>query len=222
MLPRDIQKMRRLQAFGVMALLIGAMLFLPAFADDPTAADASAATTTTTVTTPSAGDMIANLVTQIPSLMRLVTALSYVMGMYFIFYSILKFKQFGEARTMMSQEHSLKGPIVFLFVGAMLLYFPSSVQMGLSTFFTNPSPIGYPAATGDQWSDLLQYCLYIVQFFGTIAFIRGLVILSQLSAHHAQPGTLGRGLTHIVGGIFCLNIYQFVQVILTTLGIDIQ
>lgn len=165
-----------------------------------------------------ASDMLANIASQVPVLMQLVTALAYVMGMYLIISGIIKLKHVGESRTMMSQEHSIKAPIIFLVVGAMLLYLPSAVQVGMTTFWANPSPYGYVQQT-DQWSQVINDVYLVVQLFGTIAFIRGMVILSHLSGH-GQPGTFAKGVTHIIGGLFCINIYQLVQVVLITLGIQ--
>jgi intracellular multiplication protein IcmC len=173
------------------------------------------------VTSISAQEMLVNIAEQVPDLMRLVTALTYVMGFYFIFYGILKLKQYGESRTMMSHEHSLKGPLILLTIGAMLLYFPTTVQMGLSTFWSEPNPYGYLNDT-DEWSQFLSVCYLIIQFIGTVAFIRGLLILSHLSGQGGQPGSFGRGMTHIIGGVLCINIYQFVQVIMSTLGLQIS
>lgn len=166
----------------------------------------------------SADAILQNIAHQIPALMRFITALAYVMGMYFIVMGVMKLKQYGEARTQMSQEHSLKGPIIYLTIGTLLLYLPTSVSVGLSTFWTEPSPYAYLDEPTGGWFDLYNVCFLVIQFIGTIAFIRGLLILSRLSGH-AQPGEFGRGLTHIIGGIFCINIYQFVQVIFVTLGI---
>ncbi len=36
----------------------------------------------------------------------------------------------------------------------------------------------------------------------------------------ASQGQFGKGLTHIIGGIFCINIYQFIQMISYTIGIQ--
>lgn len=165
-----------------------------------------------------AQEMLANIVSQVPQVMKMVTAIAYVLGFYFIIMGIIKLKHVGEMRTQMSYEHSIKGPIVFLVIGALLIYLPSSVEIGMSTFWSAPSPYGYLERT-DQWSELLNDCIVIIQLFGVIAFIRGLVILAQLSSHHGQPGVFAKGMTHIIGGILCINIYQFVQVIKITLGI---
>lgn len=95
------------------------------------------------VTIPTAAEMLQNISDQLPLIMRLTTAIAYVMGLYFVFYGLLKLKQFGEARTQMSQEHHLKEPLIMLVVGALLLYLPSSVEVGLSTFWSTPSPYGF-------------------------------------------------------------------------------
>jgi len=170
------------------------------------------------VNVPSAQGMVANIATQVPAVMKLVTALAYVMGFYFIFYGLLKLKQYGESRTMMSSDHSLMGPMVLITIGAMLLYLPTTVQMGLTTFWSDPNPYAY-VTQSDEFGQFYKTVFLIIQLLGTIAFIRGLVILSGLQGH-AQPGTFGRGMTHIIGGVFCINLYQFVQVVMSTLGIQ--
>ncbi len=171
------------------------------------------------ITSLNAQNVLQNIATQIPMLMQLLTAIAYVMGMYFVFAALIKFKHYGESRTMMSQEHNLATPMIMILVGAALLYLPESVNVGMSTFWSNPNPYGY-VQQQDQWATFLNDCYLIIQFIGTLAFIRGLVILSHLGGHHGGQGNFGRGLTHIIGGILCINIYQFVQVVLSTIGIQ--
>lgn len=205
MLPNQTHKItwHLCQAFLLLAFLT--FLIAPAYAA-PNLSDLSAET------------MLANIAQQVPILMRLVTAIAYVFGMFLILTGIIKLKHAGESRTMMSQEHSLITPIVLIAVGTFLLYIPTSVQVGLSTFWSSPNPYGY-LQEQDQWSQFINDCFLIIQFIGTIAFIRGLVIMSKLGGH-SQPDAFSRGLTHIIGGIFCINIYQFVQVVFNTLGIQ--
>ncbi|HEU5282024.1 MAG TPA: hypothetical protein VFU82_08615 [Gammaproteobacteria bacterium] len=194
---------------------VGAALVLAAMTGPLFAADA-----TNYVTSLSAQDMITNIATQLPQLMRFVTAFAYVMGMYLIFGAIMKLKQFGESRTMMSQSHELKGPLFMLVAGSLLLYLPTSVQVGLSTFWADPSPYGYLEDT-DEWSGFMNNVYMVVQLVGVIAFVRGLVILSRLGERGGQGDSVGKAMTHIIGGIFCINIYEFIKVILFTLGIQV-
>jgi hypothetical protein len=164
--------------------------------------------------------MITNFSQALPNLMRVVTALAYVMGMFFIIKGVIGLKNFGESRTARDDMHGLKGPLALLFVGAALLYLPTSVQTGISTFWQSASPLAYEPATKDSWNELIKNIFLIIQLIGTIAFIRGLVILSHMGEQQ-QQGSFGRAMAHIVGGIMCINMYQFIQVISSTLGITI-
>lgn len=166
---------------------------------------------------PNVQTMIINLSHSIPSLMRLVTAVSYVLGFVFIVRGILELRQLGEQRTMMSHEHHLLKPIIILVVGTFLLYLPSAVHVGLSTFWTDPTPYAY-VQSSDMWSDLTNAIFMIIQLIGTISFIRGLILFTHVSGH-GQPGTIGRAFTFVISGIFCINLYQFLQVIFATLGL---
>lgn len=163
--------------------------------------------------------ILARIEKDVPQLMRMVTAFAYVIGFYFVIDGIVKLKHVGEARTQMSQEHHVGGPIAKIAIGALLIYLPTSVQVGMSTFWTDPNPYGY-IVQQDQWEQFINVCFLVVQFIGTIAFIRGLIILSHTGEGHGQQGEFGRGITHVIGGILCINIYQFIQVILMTIGVQ--
>lgn len=198
------------QKHSVISLIV---LLLCLFATSAYAADISVT---------NAGDMLKRITSQFPALMALVTAFAYVAGFFFVIGAILKMKKLGEMRTMMMQERSVAGPLIYFFVGAALLYLPGAVRVGMGTFFDDPNPYGYLEDT-NQFSGIISACLMAVQLFGTIAFIRGLLILSHL-ANQGGGGqnSLGRGLTHIFGGILCINMYQFVKVVTNTIGVDID
>ncbi len=167
---------------------------------------------------PDVANMLLNFSEAVPSLMRLVTAFSYVMGFFFVTRGMLELKQFGESRSMMSQEHSLMKPLVTIAVGTLLIYLPSSVQTGLSTFWTTPNPYGYLSSdTESNWSDLVNSVFMVVQLVGVIAFIRGLIMLTKVTGHGQE--TFGKALAHIIAGVLCINMYQFLQAIFNTLGI---
>lgn len=198
----------RSQLLRGLTLLVGVFASLPLYAQD------------VTVTPPDAQTMLQNIAQQVPELMKMVTAFGFVIGMYLIIAGIMKLKHVGESRTMMSHEHSVFGPILMIAMGAMLLYLPTAVQVGMATFWTDPNPYGY-LDQKDQFTEFLNDAFMIIQLIGVIAFIRGLIILSKGSGQSHQS-MFAKGVTHIIGGIFCINIFQFVQVILATLGVDIN
>lgn len=164
--------------------------------------------------------MLLNFSKTVPNLMQMVTAFAYVMGFFFIIRGIMELKQFGEARSMMSHEHSLVKPLLTITVGALLLYLPASVQTGLSTFWADPSPYGYvSSSTNDSWSEVTSAAFMVIQLIGTVAFIKGLIMLTHLHGHGGQPGGFSKAMAHIVAGILCINLYQFLQTVFDTLGI---
>jgi len=167
---------------------------------------------------PDIAQMIQNLSKAIPNLLALVTSIAYVLGMFFTIKGIYELKAYGESRAAGSQQHGLSGPLIYLGVGSALFYLPSSIQVALSTFWQSWSPIVYVNELKDPWQDLINSILLIVQLLGVVAFIRGLVLLTHLSSS-GQPGTFGRAITHIIGGVLCINMYGFVQAILNTLAL---
>jgi hypothetical protein len=168
--------------------------------------------------TPDASNMLQNFMGASPQLMQLVTAFAYVAGIYLVVKSILGLKTFGEQRSQMSAHAELKGPAVLMLVGVALLYIPTSVQVGTSTFWADSTPFGYAVDTADEWSVFMSDATILIQLIGTISFIRGLLMMTQLGGQ-AQPGTLGKASTHLVAGILCINISGFMNMMMATFGI---
>ncbi len=166
---------------------------------------------------PDAATMLDNLTSSVPNFMRLTTAFAYVAGMFFIYKGIIELKQFGESRTMMSTQHSMIKPLLFLFSGTCLLYLPTTVLVGTSTFWTD-APYAYLTDDSNPFSSLVQDVYLIIGLAGTISFVRGVMMLTQL-AGQAQQGIFARSMTHMIAGIFCINLYQFIDVLNNTLGI---
>ncbi len=167
-----------------------------------------------------AATFITNLAKTIPNLMQLVTATAYVMGMFFVINGVFHLKKYGEQRSQASSDASLKGPLIYLCVGAALLYLPTTVRVGLSTFWANPFPYGYQSDETGAWASLLKASFMIVQLIGVISFIRGLVMLTHMGGAGAgQQGTLGKSLAHIIAGILCINLYDFLKTVFNTLAL---
>lgn len=205
-----------INVFGLFLFLVFFLFVLPVYAQTPPPQQQTGLVSS--ISLPSPLTMLANIQSQLPNLMRLVTAIAYVMGFILVIMGIINLKHAGEMRTQMSHEHNLSKPILFIVIGAMLIYLPSAVQIGLSTFWAEPNPYGY-VTQSDQWQQAINICYAIVQFIGVIAFIRGLLILTRVG-HGGHHDALGKGITHIIGGILCINMYQFIQVLLATLGVQ--
>jgi intracellular multiplication protein IcmC len=166
------------------------------------------------------GQMIKNLNTAVPEFMRLVTGISYVTGFFLFFKMFYQMKRYGEMRTMMASQTDLRGPLMLMVAGAMLIYLPTGVGVTIETFWDEPTVMAYDAS-GDKWAPLMKSVVGIVQVVGVISFIRGWTLMTKAAGQGAQPGTLGRAVSHIVGGALAINVVGFISAIQTTLGIAV-
>jgi len=169
-----------------------------------------------------------NLQPSLYQIQILITAIAYVMGVFYLIKGVNSLKHAGEMRAQMSQQHhAMKEPAYYLLVGSMLVYLPSAMSSFLVTVFGSNDILSYNqlqganslfttlyGATGFFGQDLIIF----VQIIGLISFIRGWVIVAkgaQQGGH--QQGGLGKGMMHIFGGIMAINIVQTINVIMNTL-----
>ena len=169
---------------------------------------------------PTAQDVLNRIYEQLPQLTGMLYAIVFILGLVFIFKGLVKLKLLGEQRSMMSQHGSLKAPLLYLLIGALLLYLPSTLLISTSTFWTTPCSYCYPTTPDSAFTPFFKVVYAVVNFVGLIAFVRGLVILSH-TGEQSQQGAFAKAMTHIIGGILCMNIGTLVQTIFTTLGIKL-
>jgi intracellular multiplication protein IcmC len=174
---------------------------------------------TANASAPDAAAMLMHFTGTLPDFMRLVTASAYVLGMWTVTQGIMALKQYGEQRTQYSSHASLKAPLIQFTVGTCLLYLPSSVTIGLNTFWSDPTPYAYLQEATDQWHMTIQGGFMVVQLIGVISFIKGLLVLNKLGGAGAQHDAFSRGLTHMIAGALCMNLYDFLGAVNSTVGL---
>lgn len=164
--------------------------------------------------------MLQTFDTNIGPISNLVVAVAYVLGLFFIADSIFRLKKYGQARTMMSTNASMAKPLILMGIGVSLLYFPTFVQTSVYTFWaysSSNSILQYPAEPS-MFNAFVHPLIDIIRLFGLIAVVRGLVILTKTAAESSQPGTVGKGIVHVIAGTFAINIVGTINVIQATFG----
>ncbi|PJD96245.1 MAG: type IV secretion protein IcmC [Legionella sp.] len=171
-------------------------------------------------------DIITNIANSLIPVENLVTGAAYLIGCAFIFKAIYSLKVYGESRTMMSNNGSMKEPLAYLMIGAVLVYFPTAFKIFMQTLFGYQNVLQYaPISSSNATLDALfgsnsaigAPLSIIIQVIGVIAFVRGWVLLARSASHGQQPGGTGKGLMHICGGILAMNIIGTIQIINNTL-----
>ncbi|AOW52839.1 type IVB secretion system protein IcmC/DotE [Legionella pneumophila] len=175
----------------------------------------------------SQANILANIANQLEPVQRLITGGAYLIGCAFIFKAIYSLKVYGEARTMMSSNTSIKEPVMYLMVGALLIYFPSLVSSVLQTTFGYSNPLAYSGGVSsgsDTISALFgsgslvgRPLVMIIRVIGLIAFVRGWVLIARSASQGQPPGGTGKGLIHVFGGILAINIVGTIDMINNTL-----
>lgn len=172
-------------------------------------------------TTPGFGQMLANLSESFPNLWRLVTGGAYVLGFVMVLGGIYQLRAYAEPHSMMRGSSNMKGPMVTIFVGSMLIFSPTAFHSVLVTMFgagAHVTPLSYAVNDLGIESELAyKGLLEFVQFVGLMSFIRGWYLLHKATQQSAQISH-AKGLTHIIGGLLAINIVATRDVFLYTFG----
>ena len=168
--------------------------------------------------------IVINISENIGSLQQLVVAFLYFSGIGFFIKALYHLKVYGEARTMMATQTSMKQPLTWMCVGMAFIALPTTIEITLNTFFASNNGIlsyeDWNKASGDLLSSQLMSAIFsIVQLVGLISFSRGWFIIAQAAQHQGGgQATMGKGLIHIVGGIMGLNIVQTINILDNTIN----
>lgn len=168
---------------------------------------------------PALDQMLIRFTTQFPGIYRLVSAVAYLTGMILIFRAVYQLKVYGDMRTMMSAQTNLKSTLVLFIAGTALMYTPTALKIFMySTFGTTniTDPMAY--ASGSSGDTAVRAVLMVVQLIGIISFIRGWILLTQ-SQSGGGHSTFGKAVTHIIAGIFAVNIVGVRNLLQGTFGI---
>lgn len=171
-------------------------------------------------------NILNNLSNSLGPVQKLITGSAFLIGCAFIFKAIYSLKMYGEAKTMQSNSTSVKEPLIYLFVGAMLIYFPTGFKVLLQTTFGYENILQYaPVNNGGQGMTALfgsgsvvaRPLTMVIQIIGAIAFVRGWVLIARSASQGQPPGGTGKGLIHVFGGILAINIVGTLNMINNTI-----
>lgn len=155
----------------------------------------------------------------------LIVAVSYVTGFFMFVKGVMMYRIFANQTFGSAQRGELAGPLVLILVGSLLFYFPSTLDTSLLTIFGSTSIsssnelVAYQSLQGsEQWYRVADVCIKYIKLVGYVAFVRGWIILSKMSNSGSQPGSVGKGAIHVIGGILLINIVDTFNLLATTFG----
>lgn len=197
--------------------VLAGLLFFPAIV----LAQVTPPSPPSTGTTMDALSMLANLSKSYPAITFFVTGGCYIVGMMLAIRAIYYLKVYGELRTMMSTQSSLKIPMTYILTSAVFLFIPTAFQTMTMTIFGTSSALGYDQVNSSINPIVMQAVGGFVQLLGLVSFVRGwLIIVANAQSPGGGQASFGKGLTHIIGGLLLVNIYGVASVVWNTFGLS--
>ena len=173
-------------------------------------------------------DILANIASNMQSIERLVSGAAYLIGIVFAMKALLSLKELGETKSAQSSsgKSSVKEPLMYFLVAAVLIYLPTGFQVIMNSTFGYANVLAYaPVNSNNSTLDILfgqnsavgASLAIIIQTIGLIAFVRGWVLIAKTASQGQPPGGTGKGMVHVFGGILAMNIVGTLQIINNTL-----
>jgi len=160
--------------------------------------------------------VLANIAKSLIPVQSMITGFAYMLGIGFVLKALMSLKTNSESKSSMASSNSaLKEPVVYLIVGSLLIFFPSTIRMLLNTTFGYSSILQYSQEGAS--TQLSLAVITVIQTIGLFAFIRGWVLVVRASSTGQPPGGVGKGLTHVFGGILAINIVGTIEMVNNTL-----
>lgn len=153
-----------------------------------------------------AGQFLIKLQETYVAVTDLTMALCYLFGTGFVIKSIFSFKQYGEQRTMMSSQTTIRTPVTYLSVGLAFLYLPALVSIFSNSAFGQPvvNLIGFQ--NDIDTSENIKNAVYaLVQVVGFISMVRAIFIASNPHPNPGQGG-LPKAAIHFLAGLLAVNV----------------
>ena len=156
----------------------------------------------------------------------LVSGIAIACGLFMIVRGLVKASKYGfDPKT-----NSINSIVSCLVFGALLMTVGDNLNYMLTSVFgsstittaTGGSVLSWAfvsalGAGSAQFANGIAAALGFVQIIGTIAFVRGWLVLKKAVDGNGQA-TLAQGITHIVGGVLAINIMTFLQIMDYTFG----
>lgn len=140
--------------------------------------------------------IIGNLSQSLYPIQHLITGGAYILGILFFILSITKLRKIAEKQ---SQE-KMYGAMVYLLIGAVLLFLPSALSVVANTTFGSGNILTYDSYNK---TNIYSSMGLLIQTTGVLWFVRGCVLV----VHSSNPGTQhgSKGLAFIFAGILAMN-----------------
>ncbi len=164
-------------------------------------------------------EILDNIIQNLDPWWGTIQSFAYLIGIIFVGWGLVYLSQAGGAsRQMMGPNQNLKAKFLGAFTGGIfLLNLPTVLNVFSQTLFEKDSQqsLSFNVAATDAAGTYIEFAITIVVLIGLMGIIKGCILL-RYSAE--DPKSLWQAITHMVGGVVCVNILVFIEMLGNTLG----
>lgn len=157
--------------------------------------------------------ILGNISQSLYPVQRLITGFAYLLGILFFINAITHLRKIADHRAQSSSHEKMYTPMMYILIGAVLLYLPSAINIMANTAFGTGNILSYAQ---NNPTNIYSSMGLLIRTAGLLWFIRGCVLV----VHAGQPGTKKegpKGLLFIIAGILSMNFDNTVAMLNTTM-----
>lgn len=159
------------------------------------------------------------LINSFGELAVILQTVSVLMGLGLFMTGLFELKRYGEMRTMMSHQMTIAKPALMILCGVIFLILPTFLATGLVALWGTSSPLAYHG-NADGYAEYIPPLLMFVRLIGAGSIMRGIVLFARAGGQGGQPGTMGKAMVHVIGGLCALHILGTEQILSSILGLN--
>ncbi len=166
-------------------------------------------------------------------LMSVASVTAILAGLFMIVHGLIKASKYGTD----PRAYSMHSILTNLGFGAVLMTIGNMMNVIVSSIFGHDKASSASGADSLNWTNFnalfggnaadlerfqlaVKAALTFVQVIGVIAFVRGWLILKK-AVEGSGNASLAQGLTHIIGGVLAINIFEFLTIMDHTFGLNL-
>jgi hypothetical protein len=164
--------------------------------------------------------LIVKAAENLPSATSFVGAISFITALVLFYLALTKLR---DAHSTGQQRATYRESLLVLLSAIMLINLPEAIATFTASMYgtVSQSPLAYATAQSNPGENMGQKTLVailaFVQFVGLLAFVRGWFVMHNIGK--SSDASLGKALTHIIGGILAINIVDSANITAQSVGI---
>lgn len=157
--------------------------------------------------------ILGNLSQSLYPVQRLISGGAYLLGVLFLVTAVAKLRKIADHKAQSQSHEKMLAPIAYLFMGAMLIFLPTAMDLMANTVFGTGNVLTYSKTNR---ANIYSVMGILIRTAGLLWFVRGCVLVTQASQPGSKDGP--KGLVFILAGILSMNIDNTVAILNTLIS----